>query len=92
MRTIKLTLIALATALSHGIAHADETTKIDVIVVTGMKPELVETPKALVVDMKLPSIDFSELKIEAPRLDRSEFVITPARIDIALQEKTKSQS
>lgn len=92
MRVISLILIALATSLSFGIANADESRDMEVIVVTTARPDTLETRQVIAVENPAPTIDFSKLSIEAPTLDWSKVRLEPARIDVALQTDIESKS
>lgn len=90
MREFKLIMIALVTTLSCGIANADESEEMEVLVVTAMRPGTIEAPEIVAVE-KTPAIDFSELALEAPSLDPAEFKLAPERIDLALRDEANSQ-
>lgn len=92
MRTIKLALFALAATLTFGAANADEADKMDVIVVTAARPDPVESPKLAAVEQAKPTIDFTELTIEMPSLDRKDIELEASRIELALREAPNPQS
>ena len=92
MKAITLISIALATSLPFNFANADEATSMDVVVVTAARPVTLEMQQEIAVEKLTPVMDFSELSIEAPRLDPSQFRLVPARLDVALGTEVESKS
>jgi hypothetical protein len=91
MTSMRLTLIALATALSIGTAYADAPRAKEVIVVTAPKPERIEVTPAITIDQAAPSIDYSSLVIEPPKLDRRDLESKP-RTEVVLSDTGNSKS
>ena len=91
MRPVRLTLIALAAALSIGTAYADSPRATEVIVVTAPKPEKIETSDAVTIEEVSPKIDYSSLVIEAPRIDRADVKVEP-RTEVVLSDNGNSKS
>lgn len=90
MTPTKLTLIALATALSIGTAYADAPRAQEVIVVTAPKPETIEAPVIKIVHTA-PTIDLTSLVIEPPKLDRRDVESKP-RTEVVLRDAGNSKS
>jgi hypothetical protein len=91
MTPTKLTLIALATALSIGTAYADAPRAKEVIVVTAPKPEKIEVTPVIAIEHVAPSIDYTSLVIEAPRLDPRDVESKP-RTEVVLRDSGNSKS
>jgi len=91
MKPIRLTLIAIATALSIGTANADESRATEVIIVTAPKPEPIEISKIVEPALVEARIDYTKLAIEPPRLDPST-VRRERNIELARGEETRSKS
>ena len=91
MTPTKLTLIALATALSIGTAFADAPRADEVIVVTARKPEKIEVTPVITIDYVAPSIDLTSLVIEPPKLDRRDVKSKP-RTEVVLRDTGNSKS
>jgi hypothetical protein len=90
MKTITFALIAMTATLTAGAANADETAKMDVIVVTAARPDTIEAPKLSEADQAAPTIDFAELTIEMPHLETAE--TQRERIELALNEDPAPKS
>ena len=91
MRPVRLTLIALAAALSVGPAYADSPRATEVIVVTAPKPEKIETSDVITIEQVSPKIDYTSLAIEAPRIDRPEIKVE-RRTEVVLGNAGNSKS
>jgi hypothetical protein len=91
MRMTRQLLIALAAAFSIGAANADEPRAVEVVIVTAPRPLPIEIPDPLSNEALKPQIDYSNLKIEPPRLDPAAVEPEPV-IELALSETAKSKS
>lgn len=91
MRMTRQILIALATAFSIGAANADEPRAVEVVVVTAPRPVPIAISDPVSNETLKPHIDYSNLKIEPPRLDPSAVESEPV-IELALRETAKSKS
>lgn len=92
MKTIKLALIALAATLTCGAANAEEGDKMEVVVVTTARPDTIEVPKLAALEQPSLAIDFSELEIERPTLDRADVEQQDPRIELALHGAPQPKS
>jgi hypothetical protein len=62
-----------------------------VIVVTAPKPEKIEAAPAIAIERAAPSIDYTSLVIEAPKLDRRDVESKP-RTEVVLSDARNSKS
>lgn len=91
MRPIRLTLIAIASAFSAGIANADGPPETEVIIVTAPKPKPIENLELALPDEVEPDIDYTRLTLEPPRLDPPS-VKVERPVELALNEEPRKKS
>lgn len=88
MKAFKLTLIALGASVSLAIAHADESDKMEIVVVTAERPDLLEPREPMAIEQSAPEIELPTLAIEAPSLESTGNRLRTERIEVALNENT----
>lgn len=91
MKMTRQILIALATALSIGVANADEPRAVEVVIVTAPRPVPIEVADPMSNETLKPHIDYTKPKIEPPSLDPAAVESEPV-IELALSETAKSKS
>lgn len=90
MRSLKLTIAALATIMAFGTAGAKE--EMELIVVKAERPIEHQAPEFVAIEEPTPEIDFTKIPIEAPTIDRSDMELTPKRFELATHDTSETRT
>ncbi|MGD8340262.1 MAG: hypothetical protein PVH89_05735 [Gammaproteobacteria bacterium] len=90
MKTITMTILAIAAAASLDAVQADEAPATEVIVVTAKRPAPIKTTPVIAAEAEAPAIDYTRLAIQAPVLDRSDTGAPPRRVELAVADRVRT--